>query len=405
MFTLKILVLKVFNRIVGFMLGLIKQRQPLLLAGPGCALTLCEDISRFGGTHVLLVTDKILLGLGLLDPIRNKLLDLGLKLTLFSDVEPDPDFGIVRQGVALGKRQGCDAILAVGGGSVIDVAKVLSAAIGIDADVKTLKGFMKVKAPVIPLYVAPTTSGTGSEVSIGAVITDEVTHKKDGVASPLLCPLVAALDPELMVGMPPSITAATGLDALTHAIEAFISRNATADSDRFSLVAIKLIFSNLETAYNKGSDLDARQSMAIASTYAGLAFTRVLVGYVHAISHALGGAYGIPHGLANGIVLPHILRYSMSAVPERFAEMAIAVGLGEPGEASLILGERFVDAVQDLNDSIGIPRTMDALRHEDMPAIASAALREAHTVYAVPRYMSQDDCLTILHQLKPVSAA
>ena len=405
MFTLKILVLKVFNRIVGFMLGLIKQRQPLLLTGPGCALTLCEDISRFGGTHVLLVTDKILLGLGLLDLIRNKLLDLGLKLTLFSDVEPDPDFGIVRQGVALGKRQSCDAILAVGGGSVIDVAKVLSAAIGIDADVKTLKGFMKVKAPVIPLYVAPTTSGTGSEVSIGAVITDEVTHKKDGVASPLLCPLVAALDPELMVGMPPSITAATGLDALTHAIEAFISRNATADSDRFSLVAIKLIFSNLETAYNKGSDLDARQSMAIASTYAGLAFTRVLVGYVHAISHALGGAYGIPHGLANGIVLPHILRYSMSAVPERFAEMAIAVGLGEPKEASLILGERFVDAVQDLNDSIGIPRTMDALRHEDMPAIASAALREAHTVYAVPRYMSQDDCLTILHQLKPISAA
>lgn len=405
MFTLKILVLKVFNRLVGFMLGLIKQHQPLLLVGPGCSLTLCEDISRFGGTHVLLVTDKILLGLGLLDPIRNKLLDLGLKITLFSDVEPDPGFSIVRQGVSLGKRQGCDAILAVGGGSVIDVAKVLSAAIGIDADVKTLKGFMKVKAPVIPLYVAPTTSGTGSEVSIGAVITDEVTHKKDGVASPLLCPLVAALDPELMVGMPPSITAATGLDALTHAIEAFISRNATADSDRFSLVAIKLIFSNLETAYNKGSDLDARQSMAIAATYAGLAFTRVLVGYVHAISHALGGAYGVPHGLANGIVLPHILRYSMSAVPERFAEMAIAAGLGEPGEASLILGERFVAAVQDLNDSIGIPRTMDALRHEDMPAIASVALKEAHTVYAVPRYMSQDDCLTILQQLKPVSAA
>ena len=145
--------------------------------------------------------------------------------------------------------------------------------------------------------------------------------------------------------------------------------------------------------------------MAIAATYAGLAFTRVLVGYVHAISHALGGAYGVPHGLANGIVLPHILRYSMSAVPERFAEMAIAAGLGEPGEASLILGERFVAAVQDLNDSIGIPRTMDALRHEDMPAIASVALKEAHTVYAVPRYMSQDDCLTILQQLKPVSAA
>lgn len=401
MFIGKKILLRSLNQLMGTIIRRLRIPTPLLHVGPDCSLNLCDDIVRFGATRVLIVTDKILLDLGVLDKMQERLTHLGASVTIYSGIQPDPTFAHVREGIALVRQHQCDAVLAVGGGSAIDAAKGISAGAVINEDVMTLAGFMKIKTPGLPFYVVPTTAGTGAEVSLAAVISDPDTHKKSGLVSPLLIPRVAALDPVVMQGMPPFVTATTGIDALTHAIESYISRNARAESERFALSAIQLIFANLEVAYKQGDDLQARQSMAVASTYAGLAFSKTFVGYVHAISHALGGTYGIPHGLANGIVLPHVLRFSVEEVPERFAAMAIAAGLGNQGDDEHTLAMRFVNEVQALIDRLGIPRTVEKLQTQDMETLAAAALKEAHVTYAVPRFMSKQDCLDMLAAMKP----
>lgn len=388
------------NNLLGKLLGLIKQPQPLLLIGPDSTLTLCDNIQQFGQKQVLLITDNILQELGVITPTVERLKTLGLGVSVYSGILPDPTFAQVREGIAIAKREGCDAVLAIGGGSVLDAAKAISAGSVISKDVALLNGFMKVKEEPLPFYCVPSTAGTGSEVSMVAVISDPISHEKQGIVSPKLLPRIAALDPVIMQGMPPQITAATGADALTHAIEAYISRNANAESDRLARTSIQLIFSSLAKAYRQGSDLQARQSMAVASTYAGLAFGKTFVGYVHAISHAVGGLYGVPHGLANAIVLPHVMRFSQPIAESRFAELAIATEIGQVEESTAVLAQKFVDAVQALMDELNTPRTIKELKEADMNNIANEALKEAHTVYNVPRYMNQQDCLSILTALK-----
>jgi len=247
----------------------------------------------------------------------------------------------------------------------------------------------------------PTTAGTGSEVTVAAVISDPDNHAKLVIADTRLVPRLAALDPCLMAGLPGPITAATGMDALTHAVEAYIGQWGTDFTDRMALAAVAIIYENLPVAYANGQDLGAREKMALASTFAGLAFTRANVGNVHAIAHQLGGLYHTPHGLANAIVLPAVLRFSSPSCTGKLADLAVRAGVGESGQPEAELARKFLDSVESLNATLGIPAQLDALLAEDIPELARAACWEADTNYPVPRRMSQAACEELLRKILP----
>jgi alcohol dehydrogenase class IV len=236
---------------------------------------------------------------------------------------------------------------------------------------------------------------------VAAVISDPAHERKLVIADTRIVPQMAALDPLLMVGLPPAVTAATGMDALTHAVEAFIGDWATDFTNRMALAAVAMIFHNLPRAYRDGGDLVARENMALASTYAGMAFTRANVGNVHAIAHQLGAKYHTPHGLANAIMLPHVLRFSAKATIGRLATLAQRAGLGRPGESREELARRFLDGVEELGRTVGIPPALEALKEADIPALAKAACREADANYPVPRVMLQADCEGLLRKVLP----
>lgn len=401
MFKMQVIFYRALMLLIKVVNSLVPQGKPLLLTGQGSALDMCRTMAQFGHKRVLLISDTVLRGLGVLDPLVAEMEASGISVTIYDGVKPDPDFSQIEEGVAAGRAADCDAVLAVGGGSPIDTAKVVAAAIPKDKRVADLVGIQKVKTAGLPLYVVPTTAGTGSEVTVAAVITNEETHEKDKVIDPVIMPVAAALDASIQKGMPPHITAATGMDALTHAIESYLSGFATEETERYSLAAVRMIFKQLPEACSDGEDMQAREAMAMASTYAGLAFTKAYVGYVHAIAHQYGGRYGTPHGLANAIVLPYILEYSMDEASGRMADLAVAAGLGERGLGDAELARHLVDGVRALNAQIGIPTQLDALKTADIPAIAKDALKEAHYLYPVPKYMDRAQCESIVRKMLP----
>jgi alcohol dehydrogenase len=259
-------------------------------------------------------------------------------------------------------------------------------------------GIGKIKHTVLKLYAIPTTSGTGSEATMGAVISDVVTHEKSIIMGETLLPTAVALDPDLIVGLPPHITAATGMDALTHGIEAYIGVWDRGTRLEDSRLAVKLIFEHLATAYREGENLDARNAMTMGAYYAGLAINQVNVGNVHAIAHQLGGKYGIPHGLANSLVLPHILEFCREEAQQRLAELAVLVGAGSEGEDPAGLAHKFIQAVKDLRTEVGIPNQMDVIKSEDFEAICQSAIKEG-AAYPVPRLLDRENVMLILNKI------
>jgi len=253
--------------------------------------------------------------------------------------------------------------------------------------------------PIPPLFCVPTTAGTGSEATIAAIVLDASTREKFAITDLKLIPKIAVLDPELMVGLPPHITAATGMDALTHAIEAYIGLNGSRFSNENAEKATRLIFANLERAYDHGDDLEARYNMALASYFAGAAFTRAYVGYVHAIAHNIGGLYGVPHGLANAIILPHVLRYCRADAAAKMASLAVIGGIGERAESDDALSRKFIARIEQLNAKMGIPNRVAELRESDVPLIVERAFAEAHPDYPVPRIMTVQECTTLVRGL------
>jgi len=380
---------------------LLPQARPVIYAGPDSSLQMCRSMACLEIKKVLIVTDPVLKKLGLLDKLTQVMDENAIEWFVYSDVIPDPTYTIVEEGVSVLREQNCDAVLAVGGGSSIDAAKVIAVLATNDTPLRKLTGVLKVKKPGLPLFAVPTTAGTGSEVTIAAVISDPDTHQKTPIMDPKVVPVAAALDPLLMVGMPPHITAATGMDALTHAIEAYISTHANTETDRYAKSAIKMILKYLPKAYGNGQDLQAREAMALASCYAGLAFTQANLGYVHAISHNLGAMYQIPHGLANAIVLPYILEYSQDAVTDRLAQLAVAADLGTTDLGEDKLSERFIDRVKQLCKELNIPDKVEPLNKTDIGSLAKAALKEAHYLYPVPKYMDQRQCTALLTRMLP----
>lgn len=399
LFLLQTFFYKFMMLMMGVLLKIFPQPKPTIYCGPDSSLQLCGNMIQFGYKHILIVTDTMLHEMGLLDAVKAKFEAAGVRATIYDGVEPNPTFAQVHAGLKLAKENNCDAILTFGGGSSIDAAKVISIAATNTKTPEQLVGYFKAKNPGLPLFAVPTTAGTGSEVSLAAVISDPVTHEKGVVAEPKTVPVAAALDPSIMLGLPAPITAATGIDALTHAVEAYISTLATDETDAYAIASVKMIFENLKEAYNNGSNIEARESMALASCYAALAFNKALLGYVHGIAHQFGGLYNTPHGLANAIVLPHVLEYYRDASADRLADLALAVGVGKASESNSVLAQKFVDGVRQLNVDLAIPSTLDAIKVADIPAIAKAALKESHYNYPVPKYMNQAQCEALVGKM------
>ena len=391
-FRLKQYVLKWYIKTVPFPI-------PILFSGPGSSLDLCSAIAQMGSKRILIVTDTVLVKLGILNGMKETLENNGVEYVVYDGVEPDPSYGQIEAALAVLKQNHCDAILAVGGGSPIDAAKVVSALATNDKPIDKLAGMFKVRKACLPLYVIPTTAGSGSEATIAAIITNPETQNKRTVIDPRLVPVATALDGALLTGLPPAITVATGMDVLTHAVEAYISSNALPYTDRLALAAIRLFAENFEETVKNGQNLEARQNMILASFYAGIAFTKAGVGYVHTISHEFGGRYHAIHGVANSMILPHILEYSKHTVPDRLAHLAEACGLNKKAEHSDQLAQNFIDYIRFLMKEFDIPDKLEALKSEDIPAIAKAALKEAHSSYAVPRYMDQPTCEKLISKM------
>ena len=388
----------------GVVTGLLPIPQPALLVGPGAATRLGQAIGAFRHRKILLVTDRVVAAMGLPDGLVKALTAAGTRVVVFDAVTADAPIPVIEQGIARCEKEGCDAVIAFGGGSPMDAAKTIALAVANRKHPRQLVGYFKGRRAPMPIYAVPTTAGTGSEVTVAAVVSDPQTNRKLVIADTRLVPAMAALDPTLMTGLPKPVTAATGMDALTHAVEAFVGQWAGAYTDRMALAAVGMIYAHLPTAYRSGKNLVAREQMALASTFAGLAFTRANVGYVHAIAHQFGGKYHTPHGLANAIVLPHVLRYLSPAITRRLALLAVAAGVGKEGEKPAVLAHSFVDSVVALNRELSIPRHLDALRAEDIPALAKAACWEADTNYPVPRYMSPETCEKLIRQMLPPAA-
>jgi alcohol dehydrogenase len=375
--------------------------QPTLMVGTGSSARMGEVIAGFGYSKVLIVTDGVISKLGLLTSIQDALQAGGTKTVVFDKITPDAPIPLIEEGIDFCREHDCDAIVAFGGGSSMDSAKAIAISMTNRKPLRALAGYFKGISNPLPIYAVPTTAGTGSEVTVAAVISDPLKHDKVVIIDPRLVPKMAALDASLMTGLPPHITAATGIDALTHAIEAFVGNWATPYTDGMALAAVGLIFGNLRTCYRDGANLAAREKMSLASTYAGFAFTRANVGYVHAIAHQFGGKYHTPHGLANAIMLPHVMRYSAPAITKQLAKLAVRAKLGSESERDDQLAEKFLDAIDQLNRDLGIPLYLDKLQEADIPALAKAACHEAHTGYPVPKYMTQQQCETLIRQVLP----
>ena len=378
--------------------------RPTLLVGPGSSGRLGQAVAGFGHAKLMIVTDTMIVKLGLLKTLTDALKAGGAEYAVFDEITPDAPIPLVERAIDFYRAEGCDAIVAVGGGSSMDAAKAVAVAIANPGKpLRKLAGYFKGLRNPVPVYAVPTTAGTGSEVTVAAVMADPEKESKLVIVDTRIVPRMAALDPALMTGLPPHITAATGMDALTHAVESFVGKWATDYTDGLALSAVGLIFENLRLAYHDGGNLEAREKMALAATYAGMAFTRANVGYVHAIAHQFGGKYHTPHGLANAIMLPHVLEFSAPKITGRLAALAVRAGLGSERETERGLAKKFIAAVIELNRELGIPTHLEALRAKDIPALAKAACHEAETGYPVPRYMTQRQCEDIIRRVLPTS--
>jgi alcohol dehydrogenase class IV len=366
----------------------------MVFAGDGSARSLCHHIGFCGVRKVLVVTDKQLVRLRVVQKAIAGLKEAGVEFVLFDDVTPDPTYMVINAGKVKYQASGCDGLLAVGGGSSIDAAKVIGIAVTHPKHPEEYVGFGKAKEEIPPLFAIPTTAGTGSEATMGAVISNNDTKEKGIISGSGLLPRAACIDPGLMTGMPKLITAATGMDALTHAIEAYISKWERGDSREKAARAVKMIFKTLPRVCDDGENIQLRNTMAHAAYMAGQAINQVNVGNVHAIAHQLGARYGTPHGIANAQVLPFALKASMPAASGRLAELASMLGYNGADE--------FVIAVRALNRKLGIPDKVRGLKAADYDAIIEGALAEADG-YPVPHVMNTEEVRAILNQLTQMS--
>ena len=347
-------------------------------------------------TSALIVTSKGTAKRGLLAPLEALLKSRGIRYCVYDKTKPNPTVSNVEEALLVYHANACDTLIAIGGGSVMDCAKGIGARVAYPKKgLNRLAGVMRVRRKIPTLICIPTTAGTGSETTLAAVITDAQTHHKYAIMSFPLIPHGAVLDAKTTVSMPPHLTATTGMDALTHATEAYIGRSTTAKTRKLSLEAVALIFSSLERATQNGGDLEARQNMLLAAYKAGVAFSMSYVGYVHAVAHSLGGKYDTPHGLANAVILPVVLEAYGKSAHKKLHRLGVAAGVCTKEDTPSVGAAKFIEAIRELNVRLGIGAVIGDLRVSDIEELACHAEREANPLYPVPRLWSTPELETI----------
>ena len=353
--------------------------------------------------QVLLVTDRGILSHDLTRPLQDALAEAYIGVSLFADTVANPTVANVEAARERYLADGCQAIIAFGGGSSMDCAKACGARIARPGkQLDQMEGLLHVMRRLPLLIAVPTTAGTGSETTLAAVITDEKTHHKYPINDFSLIPHYAVLEPDVTLNLPPQLTATTGMDALTHAVEAYIGRSTTKGTRAAAIEAVRLIAENLPEAYYNGHNREARANMLRAAYLAGTAFTKSYVGYVHAVAHSLGGRYGIAHGLANSVLLPIVLKAYGSAAWKKLAELARAAGLTQSTNDEEAAKE-FIDYIDAMNAAMGIPETLPGIRTEDIPQLARYADHEANPLYPVPVLWGPDQLEEMYRKVQEVT--
>lgn len=375
--------------------------RPMLLKGLGSIQKLPALLKKKKLSRPFLVTDEGIMKIGLMKSLFESLDSEGIAYTVYGKVQPNPTIDIIEDAVAEYKKNNCDHIIGFGGGSAIDCAKVVGARIARPKKkIQKMKGLFGVLRKLPPLIAIPTTSGTGSECTLAAVVSDPKTNEKYALEDPFLFPPYAVLDPLLTVNLPTFITATTGMDTLTHGIESYLNTYQTGQTKKDAVQAIRLTFQYLYRAFQNGEDIEARENMQEAAYLGGLAFTRAYVGNVHAVAHALGGFYHVPHGYANAVALPVVLEAYGSSVHKKLAQLADYVGIA--GGSTKEKAEGFIIAVKDLNAIMNIPPTLGPkynVREEDIEKMAKHAVDEANPLYPVPLIFSKQDFIGIFKKV------
>lgn len=391
---------RLYQGVLYFGMAFMPWREPKILGGEDSFVNAVDFMSNNGVKRPLIVCDKAALDRGALNPFFDKA-GGALDYAVYDGVLPNPTVEQVEAGLAVYKEHKCDGILAFGGGSAMDCAKAIGArVVRPQKSVNQMKGLLKVGRKLPPFYAVPTTAGTGSECTVAAVITDEKMHLKYPVNDFNLIPHYAILDPKLTASLPAFLTATTGMDALTHAVEAYIGKGNTYRTKRQAEQAVKLVFENLYEATTNGTNLAARDNMQKAAYLAGLAFTRAYVGYVHALAHALGGKYGFAHGYANAVLLPAVLDTYGKSAHKPLAKLARIAGLASKEDKNAVAAIKFIQAVRNLNDSLSIPATFEGkINEQDFDELARRADKEANPLYPVPKLMNAKELKRIYYKV------
>ncbi len=387
---------RVFQKIIYVASYFLNFSEPEVVAGENSVLKLASLVKQKEIESVLIVTDGVLFDLGMIDPLCQELDKEGVKYSVYSKVVPNPTIDNIEEAYSQYLKNKHQAIIAFGGGSPMDCAKGVGArVVNPNKAIPQMKGLLKVRHKLPLLFAVPTTAGTGSETTLAAVITNSKTHEKYAINDSHLIPAYAILDPLVTVKLPPHITSTTGMDALTHAVEAFIGHSNTKKTYTRAIEATKLIFDNIKVAYDEPTNLKARNNMQIAAYKAGVAFTRAYVGNVHAIAHTLGGFYQVPHGLANAVILPYVLDFYGAKVYKRLAILAREVNL--VGKDDEECAKKFIQAIRDYNEYMKIPAKILAkdgsqlIQDKDFETMIDRAQAEANPLYPVPVIMDRED--------------
>lgn len=379
-------------------LPLLPYREPKILSRDEQVVEVLKSNSV---KNVLLVTDKSLRGLGLTKSLEDMIVANNINLFVFDETVPNPTTDNVNDALKIYKDNNCQAIIAIGGGSVMDCAKATGVLVARpNKTLGQLKGILKVRKRIPLLIAEPTTAGTGSETTLASVITDSVTRHKYAINDFPLIPKYALLNPSITVGLPKHITSTTGMDALTHAVEAYIGRSTTKQTRECAKFAVKTIFENLLEVYNNPTNIKARENMLLASYKAGVAFTKSYVGYVHAVAHTLGGKYNIAHGLANAVILPYVLKKYGRSIYKKLWELGVNAGLFNEQTSKEEGAKIFIEKIEQMNKIMNIPTSIDVIDEKDISNLAKIAEHEANPLYPVPVIYTAKQLEQIYYEVK-----
>lgn len=399
---LKTMSARIYQRLLFLVSNLMKFKEPKIISGPNSVLRIPDILKENNFNDVLIITDESIFSLGLINPLVEELKKQNIRCDVYHHVVANPTISNVEEGLSIFIKENFHSVIGFGGGSALDCAKLVAArASNLNKPIPKMKGVLHVGHKPVFMIAVPTTAGTGSETTVAAVVVDDATRYKYSVNDPKLIPPYAVLDPTLLIGLPKSVTSTTGMDALTHAIEAYIGSSNTKKTRKNALEATKLIVENLEKSYLNPSDLSYRNNMQLAAYKAGVAFTKAYVGYVHAIAHALGGKYNLPHGLANAVILPIVLEEYGHKINKSLAELGDYSGITYKSDKEEVKAKMVISYIKNLNKEMNIPTNFNQIiEDEDIPLMVEHAYNEAYPLYPSPKMFDKDELIELFKKVK-----